>query len=262
MFGFDAQHTHFNPYEQILSATNVSELVLDWTTTWGESIDSGSPMIDNNIAYVGGTSYVVGPTNLSNLTQQLYAINAKTGTMLWSSSPWYIMSYISWPAIADGIAYACLSAQVGSGPIVSGDAGSLVALNAKTGATLWTADIDDSFDCDPTIADGIVYVISNNDLHAFNAKTGTVQRTVLIDDFITSSDPQIPARGSPAVANGVVYVGSGNHKLYAIDANKGTMLWSFTTGDAVFSSPAVANGVVYVSSWDDKLYAFHLLGLP
>ena len=69
---------------------------------------------------------------------------------------------------------------------------------------------------------------------------------------------------SPAVANGVVYVGSLDHKLYAYAvgcASGGatcTPLWTATTGDMVVSSPAVANGVVYVGSHDGKLYAYSL----
>jgi outer membrane protein assembly factor BamB len=34
-----------------------------------------------------------------------------------------------------------------------------------------------------------------------------------------------------------------------------TSLWTATTGSNIVSSPAVANGVVYVGSWDHKLYA-------
>jgi outer membrane protein assembly factor BamB len=62
------------------------------------------------------------------------------------------------------------------------------------------------------------------------------------------------------VANGVVYVGSDDDGLYALNAANGTLLWSYTTGGAVESSPAVANGVVYVGSGDDNLYAFGLPG--
>src|SRR6266508_2281027 len=67
---------------------------------------------------------------------------------------------------------------------------------------------------------------------------------------------------SPAVANGVVYVGSDDRKLYAFPASCGTSnatctpLWHGTTGGAVRSSPAVVNGVVYVASNDGNLYAF------
>ncbi|HLX57316.1 MAG TPA: protein kinase, partial [Ktedonobacteraceae bacterium] len=58
---------------------------------------------------------------------------------------------------------------------------------------------------------------------------------------------------SPAVANGVVYVGSNDHKLYAFTAAgcghaTCTPLWTATTGGVIESSPAVVNGVVYVGS--------------
>ena len=63
---------------------------------------------------------------------------------------------------------------------------------------------------------------------------------------------------SPAVANGVVYVGSDDHNLYAFDAATGAPLRVLLTGGPVTSSPAVANGVVYVGSEDGYLYAFSL----
>src|SRR5439155_605251 len=60
---------------------------------------------------------------------------------------------------------------------------------------------------------------------------------------------------SPAVVNGVVYVGSFDHKVYALDAATGAVKWTTTTGGEVESSPAVVNGVVYVASFDHKVYA-------
>ena len=62
---------------------------------------------------------------------------------------------------------------------------------------------------------------------------------------------------SPAVANGVVYVGSEDNNLYALDAKTGAKLWSYATGGPVDSSPAVANGVVYVGSDDNNVYALN-----
>ncbi len=38
---------------------------------------------------------------------------------------------------------------------------------------------------------------------------------------------------SPAVANGVVYVGSRNSNVYALNASTGALLWSYTTGNDV-----------------------------
>ena len=65
---------------------------------------------------------------------------------------------------------------------------------------------------------------------------------------------------SPAVANGVVYVGSYDDNVYALNATSGAKLWSYPTGRAVISSPAVANGVVYVGSYDGNVYAFDQQG--
>jgi outer membrane protein assembly factor BamB len=60
---------------------------------------------------------------------------------------------------------------------------------------------------------------------------------------------------TPAVVDGVVYVGSQDGNLYALDAASGTQLWAFLTGAEILSTPAVVNGVVYVGSQDGNLYA-------
>src|SRR5690349_24644617 len=60
---------------------------------------------------------------------------------------------------------------------------------------------------------------------------------------------------SPAVVDGVVFVGSGDGNLYAIDAGSGAQKWKFTTRGRVASSPAVEAGVVYFHSYDSNFYA-------
>jgi outer membrane protein assembly factor BamB len=60
------------------------------------------------------------------------------------------------------------------------------------------------------------------------------------------------------VANGVVYVGSDDSNVYALNATTGAKLWSYSTGGGVYSSPAVVNGVVYVGSLNGGVYAFSL----
>jgi outer membrane protein assembly factor BamB len=62
---------------------------------------------------------------------------------------------------------------------------------------------------------------------------------------------------SPAVVNGVVYVGSFDDDVYALNATNGAYIWSYTTGNMVESSPAVVNGVVYVGSLDGYVYALN-----
>ncbi|MFJ9694817.1 PQQ-binding-like beta-propeller repeat protein [Kitasatospora sp. NPDC101183] len=60
---------------------------------------------------------------------------------------------------------------------------------------------------------------------------------------------------APAVVGGVVYVGSYDKNLYALDAASGTRKWAYTTGGNLPSSPVVANGVVYIGSDDKTVYA-------
>lgn len=59
----------------------------------------------------------------------------------------------------------------------------------------------------------------------------------------------------PTVVNGVVYVGSADSNLYAIDAMTGREKWAFPTGSGVSASPMVVDGTVYISSGSGKLFA-------
>jgi outer membrane protein assembly factor BamB len=64
------------------------------------------------------------------------------------------------------------------------------------------------------------------------------------------------------VANGVVYVGSGNDKLYAFSASCGSggascsPAWTAPTAAGIVGQPAIANGVVYAGTDNSDLYAF------
>jgi eukaryotic-like serine/threonine-protein kinase len=60
---------------------------------------------------------------------------------------------------------------------------------------------------------------------------------------------------SPAIVDGVVYVGSNDGKLYAVDAGSGSQKWAFKTHARIPSSPAVSHGVVYFGSYDGNFYA-------
>jgi uncharacterized repeat protein (TIGR01451 family) len=103
-------------------------------------------------------------------------------------------------------------------------------------------------DSEPAFVNGVVYFGSFDDgnviLYALNASTGAE-----LWSFNTGGGDVIT---SPAVANGVVYIGSVGGTVYAINASTGAQLWSYATGVPVAISPAIANGVVYVGSNDDE----------
>ena len=60
---------------------------------------------------------------------------------------------------------------------------------------------------------------------------------------------------SPVIDAGVIYVGSEDGSIYAIDAATGAQRWRRPTGGPVSASPAIDRGLVYVGSADGRFYA-------
>ena len=59
----------------------------------------------------------------------------------------------------------------------------------------------------------------------------------------------------PAVTTDAVYVTVRDGQLIALDRDSGKELWSFQADSAFFASPAAYRGVVYAGSWNGTLYA-------
>jgi outer membrane protein assembly factor BamB len=62
---------------------------------------------------------------------------------------------------------------------------------------------------------------------------------------------------SPAVVNGIAYIGSEDHNLYAIDIKTGKQIWEFTTNGAVNSSPAIYGDKLCFGSFDGYYYTLN-----
>ena len=61
---------------------------------------------------------------------------------------------------------------------------------------------------------------------------------------------------SPFVQDGIVYCGSDNNHLYAVDAKTGKEQLKFETGSDIYGSdPTVFDGIVYIGCRDNNLYA-------
>src|SRR6266699_2083722 len=180
-------------------------------------------------AVAGGTVYLGSSDN------NVYALNAKNGTQLWqfqTGAP-----VLASPTIAGGVVY-----------IGSSDS-NIYALDAKTGNELWSYDYGQLF-TNPQVDNGVIYIassaldqvggppVTDSYIYAFNTGDGSqLWRSEKISDVILAA---------PTVASGVIYFGSRNDNVYALDAGNGTEMWHHNTGGAVFASPQVANSVVYV----------------
>ena len=64
-----------------------------------------------------------------------------------------------------------------------------------------------------------------------------------------------PLHASPVIANGTVYIGSTDGKLYALDAKQWGIKWVFDVGDAIRYSATVLGDRVYFNARNNKVYA-------
>ena len=214
---------------------------------------------------------------------QLLAIGAagssSAQTAMFRGGPEHLGSYAGPVPTLDSVAWkfqtrgrVISSPAVAGGLVVVGSAdGSLYGLNRSDGTQRWKFDTKGPVNSSPAIADGLVYVGSvDGNVYAVDSATGA-QRWV----FATKGERRFTAPGihgaiprtermpdpfdvflsSPTVANGTVYIGSGDQHVYALDARTGALKWQFATGDVVHAAPALANNTVYVGSWDRNLYA-------
>lgn len=224
MFGFNAAHTHYNPYELLLTPTSISRLKLAWSFQMGGAIEQ-LPVVAGGVVYLGSHDH------------SLYALDARSGHKLWHFETGDKIE--SSPAVIGGVVYAGSYDR------------SFYALDARSGHKLWSFEMEPLIKSSPTVADGMIYIGSrDHSLYALDALSGRKLWSFETGDYIHST---------PAVSNGVVYVSSWDTLLYALDARTGYKLWSFETGPLIKSSPAVAHNVVYTGFWDHSLYALDAL---
>ena len=66
-------------------------------------------------------------------------------------------------------------------------------------------------------------------------------------------------RSSPYAHQNIVYVGSYDYNLYAINILNGQKVWSYLTHGLIKSSPLVYDGFVYTASYDQYFYALDIV---
>jgi len=202
-------------------------------------------------------------TGFNPLETVLNRSNVPTLRLAWQAQLGKLVDFSS-PAVVGGTVYIGSSDGVLWAYPASGCGQSLCTTPLWKSTSL--AQIIDS----PTVSNGIVYVGSqtspnSNDgkLNAFSA-SGCGQ-SVCPPLWQGLAGAQSILESSPAVSNGVVFVGAFDGKLYAFNANgRGQAtcqpLWTGATGASIESTPTVAGGRVFIGSDDGKLYSFKAAG--
>ena len=165
---------------------------------------------------------------------------------------------LQWRVQTEGMVQSSAALDGGTLYLGSGD-GKLYAIEALTGRERWRFPTGRAISSTPAVARGLVFFGSRDNVFwAVDARSGT-QRWRLE----TGPDRPLPwgfetgdlYTSSPAYADGVVYFGSGDGRVYAVDAGSGEVRWRFATGGRVRSSPAVVEGRIFVGSADGTLHA-------
>jgi outer membrane protein assembly factor BamB len=173
----------------------------------------------------------------------------------------------AWTFLTGGAVYSSPTYDNGSIYIGSDDH-NLYSLNAASGAMSWKFETGGIVRCKAAIANASVYVASDDGyLYALDAASGSKNWKCHIGNNINRVLPNATTftgnywdymQSSPCVESGVVYVGSGDSCVYAVDAQNGGLRWKTRTGGIVRSSPCVYDGIVYVGSWDGFIYALNI----
>ncbi len=219
MFEMTAQHVPVSPTQP------VPPLVLEWDQDVQAGIGSGSPVVVDSIVYIG------------NLRGDLQALHVRTGKRIGSAN--FGDAIQGSPVIRGRTAYLAFA----------NTRESLVAFDLVDGRPAWKRSYGE-VEVSPLWMDGKLY-IGNLDGSFFCVEPATgdsVWRFTIPDNI-----RRMGIRSSPAGFSTTVIFGADNGIVYALDADKGTLRWSYETGAPVMAPPTIMRGSVYAASLDGTL---------
>jgi outer membrane protein assembly factor BamB len=155
------------------------------------------------------------------------------------------------PATRDGLAY------VGTG------GGVFHAVSLADGKIVWTFPAGKPIHGEALATDDALFFVCDiGFLFKLDRKTGAeVWRYDLEDSRVPRILPHPSVDGfdhgapRPTLADGILYVGSGDGGLHAVDAASGKRVWRFATQDKVRTDAFVAGPTVFTASLDHSVYA-------
>ncbi len=130
-------------------------------------------------------------------------------------------------------------------------AGNTLMSYDSTGTQVWQYNGGSNCTSAPEVVGDRIYVACGTAVHCVNTGGNNVWTGPAIASGSIFS--------SVNVADGVVYYGAEDNKMYAIDANNGASIWSYTTNGQVNSSPMVYGGMCIAGSDDNNIYCVEVL---
>jgi outer membrane protein assembly factor BamB len=186
-----------------------------------------------------GSVFIAGSTVYS-VGRRLYALNAADGTLRFQVD---VGERPFRPIVVDDVIYVTTRREVLPGTLGNGH---VMALDANTGATLWSTPIDDPQDSVRGGAVGpvavrdtwVVVAGMNGKVYALDRSTGTVRWTY------TGAGSY--AAGLALVDEAVVVAGDAG-KVEGVELSSGRRLWQTGPGSSVLEQITVGHGLALVS---------------
>ncbi|HQT63444.1 MAG: hypothetical protein B7Z75_06300 [Acidocella sp. 20-57-95] len=144
----------------------------------------------------------------------------------------------------------------------------LVAISPTDGKIIWRQKLDFPARSAPAIGNGLVAVITQNDLlMTFLVKTGTPSWRFV--GKIMDQPASVSVIGAPAIDDGILVAGFSSGTLAALDINSGTPIWEKSLASSfgqsnpldfsdIAAAPVIYGGVVYAISLGGSLQAIDL----
>lgn len=288
--GIDSAHTGYNTVENIVGVGNVATLALKWSFPTSAQI-TAPILVADGVAYINSGDGYVYAVNAATGTQiwkfQTYHGGGSPYNPVVSGSLIVVPCLVGGNTQHDGVCALkrsdgnlawdyyldcnCLpAAGVSAAPVVSGTTllvpfvGSnlggpyLIALNAKTGASLWQYTYPGGNSGGPSSS---APVIGGTEVYIGQGYTNSVCSLQLSSGTLNWCTPTGDYGNSLAFSKGVVYANTYNHGVFAFNAATGSQMWQYTptAGNSAGQDdpPAIAAGNVYVAGigFNGNLYA-------
>ena len=167
-----------------------------------------------------------------SMDHQLYAVDVRTGQQYWSvrtQGP-----ILSSPSIAHGHVF------------FGSDDGALYAVRLATGRVQWTMNGGAAIRTRPLVTGEFIVV---------GTEIGEVLGSDLSGKVVWRFKAKRAVSSSPLEHEGLVFLGSMDWQVYALDITRGWKVWEFRTNKPVVSSPSYGDEKIFIGSVDGNLYA-------
>ncbi len=99
------------------------------------------------------------------------------------------------------------------------------------------------------------YIIAAHDTLYVSTARGLIALNAETGSLRWTFPTEMPLGNAPTVDGDVVYVGGHDHRLYALDALTGRELWAYEAGGGFSTNPLVVEGKIILGNRDGWLYA-------